>query len=62
MREKTHNCKQTRVVLVFATESKNNVDRCLRSQTNVYNNKVMCHLCMKLSGKFAPIQMYISDK
>ena len=26
---------KTRVVLVFATERKNNVDPCLRSQTNV---------------------------
>ena len=58
----------TRAVLVFATECKNNVDPCLRSQTrvdlyvNVYNNKVMCHLSMKLSDKFEPNQMYTSDK
>ena len=53
----------TRVVLVFATERKNNVDPCLRSQTNVdyyvnvYHNKVMCHLSMMLSDKFDPNQM-----
>ena len=28
----------------------------------VYNNKVMCHLSMKLSDKFDPSQMYTSDK
>ena len=28
----------------------------------VYNNKVMCHLSMKLSDKFDPNQMYTSDK
>ena len=58
--------EETRAVLVFATERKNNVDPCLRSQTNVdvnlYNNKVMCHLSMKLSDKFDPNQMYTSDK
>ena len=29
---------------------------------NVYNNKVMCHLSMKLSDKSNPNQMYTSDK
>ena len=41
----------------------NCVDPCLRSQTNEnYNNKVMCHLSMKLSDKLDPNQMYTSDK
>ena len=44
------------------------VDPCLQSQTKVnvyvkvYNNKVICHLSMKLSEKFDPNQMYTSDK
>ena len=28
----------------------------------VYNNKVMCHLSMKLSDKFNPNQIYTSEK
>ena len=60
---------ETRAMLVFVTERKNNVDPCLRSQTNVnqynvkvYNNTVMYHLSIKLSDKFHPNQMYTSDK
>ena len=30
--------------------------------TPVYNNKVLCHLSMKLSDKFHPNQMHTSDK
>ena len=31
-------------------------------QLKVNNNKVMCHLSMKLSHKFDPNPMYTSDK
>ena len=48
----------TRAVLVFATEHKNNVDPCLK----VNNNKVMCHLSMKHPDMFDPNPMYTSDK